>query len=128
MSKRRSFGISIGASSILVILVILTLVCFAGLSLASSSADQKLCRKLADRTEKYYEATSMAYADLCEASKKESAGANSFSKLYEINENQSLQVEAIINPSDGSSYKITVFKVVTVKEPEIDDSLSLLIN
>ena len=61
MKKNRSFGMSIGTSSILVIVVILTLVCFAGLSLASANADYQSCKKLADRTTAYYKATSEGF-------------------------------------------------------------------
>lgn len=125
MKKNRSFGLNIGASSILIIVVILSLVCFAGLSLSSANADYKLCKKLADRTTAYYEATSQAYRAL--ALKKESSNENSFTDSFPINENQALIVSAVINPDSETNYVLTDFRIVTVKTPKIDDSLSLLL-
>ena len=45
MKRNRDFGLSIGAPSIVVIMVILCLVCFAGLSIVSANADFTLSRK-----------------------------------------------------------------------------------
>ncbi len=127
MKKQKTFGMNIGASSILVIIVILTLVCFAGISLASANADYQLCQKLVKRTTAYYEATSAAYEDIA-AKKASSAGTdNAFSDSYTINDNQSLKIVVDLNPSDGSNYSIKSFKIVTDQEP-IDDSLSLLLD
>lgn len=122
MKKNRSFGMNIGTSSILVIVVILTLVCFAGLSLASSNADYQLCKKLADRTTAYYNATSMAYETL--ADEKEPSYKGSF----KINDSQVLKVNAILNPADGSNYILTSFDVVNIETPKLDTDLSLLLN
>ena len=129
MSEKRSYGVSIGASSILIVIVILTMVCFAGLSLASANADYKLCRKLADRTSAYYDATSVAYTRLSEAaSKKESSeDENSLNINIPINENQQLEVEALLHPSASENYEIKRFLIVTTSIPEIDNSLSLLL-
>ena len=71
MKRNRDFGLSIGAPSIVVIMVILCLVCFAGLSIVSANADLTLSRKLAERTSAYYQACNEAQEDLLEASKKE---------------------------------------------------------
>ena len=70
MKKKTTFGLNVGASSILVIVVILCLVCFAGLSVASANADYQLSLKLANRTSDYYEACSQAHRAL-NAEKKE---------------------------------------------------------
>ena len=51
-TKKRS-GSSIGASSLLVIVVVVSLVCFAALSITSASADLRLSQKLAERTSTY---------------------------------------------------------------------------
>ncbi|MDD3193199.1 MAG: hypothetical protein PHE47_05020 [Oscillospiraceae bacterium] len=53
--EKRSFGISIGSSSILVVFVVLCLTTFATLSLVSANADYKLSRKTADAAAVYYE-------------------------------------------------------------------------
>lgn len=52
--KKRSFGISIGSSSILVVFVVLCLTTFATLSLVSANADYRLSRKTADAAASYY--------------------------------------------------------------------------
>jgi len=127
MKKRGLAGINIGLSSILLIIVIIALVCFAGLSLASSNADNKLCHKLADRTSAYYNAVSEGYASLYEESKKESSNENSFDFQKEISDNQALKISAVFNPDNGCNYEIKDFRIITIKEPELDDSLSLLL-
>ena len=55
-------GVGIGATSILIIFVLLCLVVFAMLSFVNANADRKLNRKLADRTQAYYEACEKAEA------------------------------------------------------------------
>ena len=52
--EKRSFGLSIGSSSILVIFVVLCLTTFATLSLVSARADDKLSQKTADAAVSYY--------------------------------------------------------------------------
>ena len=68
MNKKKSYGLNIGASSVLVIMVILSLVCFAGLSFASANADYRLSSKLAERTTAYYEACNKAQIALLDLS------------------------------------------------------------
>lgn len=128
MRKKQSFGMNIGASSVLVIIIILALICFAGLSLASSDADYQLCLKLADRTRAYYEATSEAYTSLYEASKKEASSEAPFENTYTINDTQSLHISATLNPDDGSNYAIDAFNIVTVSKKELEEKLSLLLD
>lgn len=52
--EKRSFGLSIGSSSILMVFVVLCLTTFATLSLVSANADYKLSRKTADAAATYY--------------------------------------------------------------------------
>lgn len=52
--------INIGSSSLLMIFVVLCLVSFATLSIASSHADRKLSTKVADHSTAYYEACNQA--------------------------------------------------------------------
>lgn len=51
--EKRSFGLSIGSSSILMVFVVLCLTTFATLSLVSANADYKLSRKTADAAAAY---------------------------------------------------------------------------
>lgn len=60
MKKNHTPIISIGLPSLLLIFLILCLVTFSVLSLSSASADEKLSRKIADRTTEYYEASNAA--------------------------------------------------------------------
>ncbi len=125
MKKKTTFGLNVGASSILVIVVILCLVCFAGLSVASANADYQLSLKLANRTSDYYEACSQAHRAL-NAEKKEFSEENPFQYSYPINDNQELRVEASLDP-EADSYHILKWQIVTVHEPEMDQSLTLLL-
>lgn len=105
-------------------MVILCLVCFAGLSIVSANADLTLSRKLAERTSAYYQACNEAQEDLLEASKKEPL-EDSFSCDYVMNENQILSVNAsFLEAASGErTYTITRWQVVTTQTPELDQSL-----
>ncbi len=148
MNRKKSYGISVGTSSILVIIVILSLVCFAGLSVVSANADYQLSRKLADRTTTYYQATSDAHQNLAlldkelqqiydesnsesdyKAKIKESL-SDSLTFSYFISDSQSLIVSVTpVYPAKADDVLFTVdqFQVVTTDEPALDNSLSLLL-
>jgi hypothetical protein len=66
MRKQPSIGVSVGASSILVIFVMLCLTTFATLSLVSANRDFILSQKTAESTTLYYSADSLAEARLAE--------------------------------------------------------------
>lgn len=59
-NKYLSFGMGVGATSILMIFVLLCLVVFAMLSLVNANADRKLNDRLANRTKAYYSACEKA--------------------------------------------------------------------
>lgn len=59
-NKHASFGMGVGATSILMIFVLLCLVVFAMLSLVNANADKKLNDRLASRTKAYYSACDKA--------------------------------------------------------------------
>lgn len=122
MKKRSSFNLNIGASSILVIVIILCLVCFAGLSVASANADYQLSKKLSERTTAYYNAASQSFKDLYKA-KKESPLADSFNNTYSVTDNQVLSVKSDLHPEDGTNYNILSFNIVTILEPDLDNTL-----
>ena len=65
--RRGGTGLGVGASSILVIFVLLCLVTFAALSLVSARADWNLSRKAADHTLEYYTASNAAEETLAGA-------------------------------------------------------------
>ena len=56
MSNKRNKTIHIGFSTILMVFTMLCLVTFATLSLLTANADYRLSKKVASKTEDYYEA------------------------------------------------------------------------
>lgn len=142
-TKKRS-GSSIGASSLLVIIVVVSLVCFAALSITSAKADLRLSQKLADRTSSYYTACNKAQSTLKTLSAKfsaiyeESASEDDYNQKieeslsdaltfsYPMNENQILQVSiSPLYPEDsaGDFYQITSWQVINTTSLELDESL-----
>ena len=144
MKGKKRFGLNIGTSSILIIIVILCLVCFSALSITSANADYRLSKRLADRTTAYYDACNQAQSHLCELSEelselyqksvsiddyenkiKESM-QDSLTFSYPIGENQILQVN--VSPlypenSDGDFLHVTGWQVINTVTPELDRSL-----
>ncbi len=59
-NRNSSFGMGVGATSILMVFVLLCLVVFAMLSLVNANADKKLNDRLANRTKAYYAACDKA--------------------------------------------------------------------
>ncbi|GFI03187.1 MAG: hypothetical protein HFI44_06605 [Lachnospiraceae bacterium] len=142
-TKKRS-GSSIGASSLLVIVVVVSLVCFAALSITSASADLRLSQKLAERTSTYYTACNEAQNTLKSLStsfssiykdsiseddynqKIKKSFSDSLTFSYPINENQILQVSVSpLYPEDpsGDFLQITSWQIINIASPELDESL-----
>lgn len=144
MKGKKRYGLNIGTSSILIIIVILCLVCFSGLSITSANADYRLSKRLADRTTAYYDACNQAQSSLCmisgaledlyqESSSKEDyenkikrSLQDLFIFSYPINENQILQVS--VSPlypdtAEGDFIEITSWQVINLATPELDNSL-----
>lgn len=144
MESKKKSGFSIGASSLLVIIVVLSLVCFAALSITSASADLRLSQKLADRTSSYYEACNEAQTTLKNLSVslssiyEESRNKDEYERKIKesltdsltfscpMNENQILQVS--VSPlypqnASGDFLEITSWKIVNITSLELDESL-----
>lgn len=75
-AKKRSFGTTMGVTSIIAILVILILIVFSALSITTSNADLNLSRKTAIATKAYYEADTNAERVLAEIHEEVSKGGN----------------------------------------------------
>ena len=60
MNRKKRF-LGAGLSTVLLVFVMLCLIVFAVLSLATARADLQMSRKMADRTQLYYEAQSRAF-------------------------------------------------------------------
>lgn len=144
MKGKKRYGLNIGTSSILIIIVILCLVCFSGLSITSANADYRLSKRLADRTTAYYDACNQAQSSLCMISEalkdlyQESSSEEDYENKikrslqdlfifsYPINENQILQVS--VSPlypdtAEGDFIEITGWQVINLTTPELDNSL-----
>lgn len=148
MNPKKTYGVNIGTSSILIIIVILCLVSFAGLSVVSANADYKLSQKLADRTTAYYRASSLANERLAalhhELSDiyRESSSEDSFYQTIKESCSDSLRFSCIVSdtqvlsvsvepvyPADAtdSFFYITDFSVVAAAAPELDDTLPVFL-
>jgi hypothetical protein len=108
ISKKGTFGTTMGVSSIIAILVVLVLIVFAALSITTAKADLTLSRKTAESTTEYYAADSAAEDKVGEVAGLINSGAGWETKLgegYEVT-------------ADGAS-KIVAYEVM------IDDSKAL---
>jgi len=138
--KSKSQNINIGSSSILMIFVILCLICFASLSLVSSTSDYKLSKNLQEKTTAYYNACNKAESSLAsiDQSLQESANKLTETEFYEtvgesisfyipINDLQSLYIK--LKPlypttENDSYYLLTNYETVTLKPLEPDNSIN----
>lgn len=138
-NKRKSYGVNIGSSSILLIFVILCLVSFAVLSIVSAQTDYKLSCKLAERTTKYYAANNEVesylrdlqaslekiYEDSATAEEYFAVAGHDTTFSIQLSEQQMLNVHlTILYPGDGKGYyEINTWKVETQDTLELDDTL-----
>lgn len=118
-AKKRSFGTTMGVTSIIAILVILILIVFSALSITTSNADLRLSIKTAEATKAFYRADYDAERKLGEIHAEVVKGGDwmtavkaldctvepaeagqSVAFLIKIDENKDLNVELIVSP-DG---------------------------
>lgn len=140
MNKKKGFGINVGSSSILLIFVILCMVSFATLSIASANADYKLGKRVITRTSAYYEACNTAEKSIAEIDKtlwtiyessksKEdyfSTAGTSKSYIIPISDLQNLNItlEILYPEKTGDTcYRILSWNVVPNDSIEYDDTL-----
>lgn len=140
--KQKDFSLNIGISSILFIFIILCLVSFATLSLASAVSDKKLSDRVLSNSEKYYNACNEAedmlasfdatLAELYETGISRTGFFETVGKKkafsVPVTDIQTLMVEIKINYPEGSGehfYEITSWKLVTTGELEYDDSINV---
>lgn len=145
--SRFSFGNHAGTSSVLLIFIVLCLVSFSALSLASAMADYRLTQKISDRTLSYYEALSEANVRIAAANKvvdkmwKSAEYAHSYDVWPEefpqgdtfnivISEYQFLHVELVYHiPDPESGSYVTVKEMRTVTDTDsmaYDESLPVM--
>ena len=116
MKNRPIYSTHIGAASILLIFMVLSLISFAALSLVKSRADYILSKKLYDRSVSYYGACHEANAFIASSCDELTSGSN-VSASIKLSDTQTLEVEVTANGDSELPYKILRWQVVT------DDSL-----
>lgn len=114
MEEKKGFSINVGASSIILILLVLSLSIFAALSIKASNNEYKLALKTAQSVQEYYEADAKALGLLG----KEGAVDGTIFYEVPVNENSSIQVSATVD-LDGS-YTIQKWKLVN-NAGDLDD-------
>jgi Na+-transporting methylmalonyl-CoA/oxaloacetate decarboxylase gamma subunit len=91
ISKKGTFGTTMGVVSIIAILVILVLVVFAALSITTAKADLNLSEKTAEVTSEYYKADSEAEEKLAEVAAAVRGGAgweNALGEGYSVSDGE----------------------------------------
>lgn len=155
MSKRKYSTINIGSSSMLVVFIILCLVTFSVLSVASANNDRKYSEKIADRTTAYYEASNKAEELLSQIDDKlkqvyeqynagylsqvpdvltsidgiDTSGFPSVSFSVPINDTQTLSVSLLIQipEKEGDTfYTITSWKEISTEVWNGDEPMNLM--
>lgn len=105
--KGPQIGLNIGASSILVVFILLCLVTFSVLSLVSANADLKLSKRVAEHTREYYDATSEA-EEILAAKALETRNMDEMADYtVRVNDNQNIHVIARL-PATGSGDSINI--------------------
>lgn len=108
MSKRKYPTVNIGSSSMLVVFIILCLVTFSVLSVASANNDRKYSEKIADRTTDYYEASNKAEELLSQIDNKLKQTYEAYRTAYD---SQAPQALATIDGVDSSDFPSVSFSV-----------------
>ncbi len=130
MNRKPIYSTHIGAASILLIFLVLSLISFASLTLVNSRADYVLSKKMLDRSVSYYNACHEANAFIAENEpafrKNKNADINEMTieKSFPLNDFQTLDVSvkpAEADSEEGSSYEISEWRVVTHGENIIYD-------
>ena len=132
--KKRG-GIHVGVSSLLLIFLVLALVSFAVLSLASAVSDLTLSRRYAERTAGYYNACIQAQDFIAEAERAAASGGDVSSDVrtadFPVSETQYLHVELTKKydtvPVPLSYFSVTSWRLVTDEDAlQPDESLPVL--
>lgn len=122
---KKSGGINIGTSSILVIFVILSLVTFAALSYLSAKSDYTLSVEAANRTASYYDANRLAelyLANIEELLSRNEAAAGSKEQYFAGVENQFAGNNNITVENNDGVYSLS-YTVAVTKGQNLDVKL-----
>ncbi len=135
MKRNPVYSTHIGAASVLLIFLVLSLISFAALTLVNSRADYVLSKKIQERSISYYNACHEANGFIAEnepslrkVSNNSDNKTDSISKSFTLSQFQTLDVS--IRPSEENAecaYEITQWKVVTHDENVVlDETLPVL--
>lgn len=111
MEKKKYPAVNIGSASMLVIFIILCLVTFSVLSVASANSDRIYAQNIAGRTTQYYEACNKAEAQLAEI---DQMLAGIYSEYGDLSLTQLTSVPDFSNlkyPADTSAFPELSFSV-----------------
>lgn len=122
--KGPKIGLNIGASSILVVFILLCLVTFATLSLVSANADYRLSKRVADHTGAYYDATASAREDLALRAANDRPADEPYDEVTPMSEKQQIHVTATLHPDH--TYNIHSWTVENVGSWEPDHSITVI--
>ncbi|MDR1028738.1 MAG: hypothetical protein LBL63_04890 [Clostridiales Family XIII bacterium] len=144
ISKKGTFGTTMGVTSIIAILVVLVLIVFSALSITTAKADLTLSEKTASATSDFYKADSVAEERVAEADAEVQAGAGWQDRLreagytvragdsgdviayeVEINDKKALKVELSVS-ADGRVDR-TLWQVIPTGDWEPDTDIGQLI-
>jgi Na+-transporting methylmalonyl-CoA/oxaloacetate decarboxylase gamma subunit len=143
LSKKGTFGTTMGVTSIIAILVILVLIVFAALSITTAKADLRLSEKTAASTTDYYKADTAAEEKVAEVAAAVAGGAGWEGKLgsgyevadgeggkvvsYEvkIDENKALSVRLLVGADGGITREL--WQVHSTSEWAPDKDIQLII-
>ncbi len=103
--KRNKFQIShVGSASILLIFTVMSLICFAALTLVNSKADYNLSDNLAKRQLQYYEACHKGNAFVASVNSGYDNGEENgiIKESIPISDNQSLDIAIMTNSANNS--------------------------
>lgn len=148
MRRRLGSNMNIGASSLLLIFIVLSLVTFAVLSVSSALSDKRLMTDTLEGTTEYYDACNRAELRISQLLAGVDPGtviatdenmsaetgreyiADAYKEYYwdepiGDDDMQVLHVVVGINHNENS-YTVLSWRVVNINEPEIDTGLKLL--
>jgi hypothetical protein len=103
ISKKGTFGTTMGVTSVIAILVVLVLIVFAALSITTSRADLNLSERTAEMTTEYYAADSAAeeqFAEVAEAARGGAGWQDRLGDEYSVTEEGDLTVVSYDVPID----------------------------
>ncbi len=115
---KKSYGMNIGTSSVMLIFFVLCLVSFAALTLSSALADRSLTEKSEEKTSGYYEACNIAEERLCEIDEELSDAYESGMSRAEYFKKFGNTVNFNVAISDTRSLYVELEVVYPVKDKE----------